>query len=299
MPAEEPPPPPTARASAGAGRPDRAPTTWLPTGIYGLATRGGLAAVGIGAAYAVLWFLGTRGVYDLAYAQSIVPALLLGLKVTLEVLAVVIPGGFALGLTIGYLRTSRSRVVRGLAMLYVEFFRSMPPLVLIAFSALIGIIVLRPVIPDPALAQSIALWLGVLALTLHTAAYQAEIVRAGILSVPSGQTDAAQALGISRGRTLLRVVLPQAFRVSLPALGNEFSSVIKDSSLLSFIGWLELSNLASIETAAAVRLPGVAPPIVVYLEVAVLYFVVTFTVNTIVRGVENAFRVPGLEGART
>lgn len=293
-----PPPPPKGTTTVSPG-PARSRATWLPTGVYGLAARGALAAAGVGVAYAVLLFLGTRGVYDLAYAQSIVPALLLGLKVTLEVLAVVIPGGFALGLTLGYLRTSRSRVVRGLAMLYVEFFRSMPPLVLIAFSALIGIIVLRPVIPDPAVAQSIALWLGVVALTLHTGAYQAEIVRAGILSVPSGQTDAAQALGISRGRILLRVVLPQAFRVSLPALGNEFSSVIKDSSLLSFIGWLELSNLASIETAAAVRLPGVAPPIVVYLEVAVLYFVVTFTVNSIVRGVENAFRVPGLEAART
>ncbi|HYK93012.1 MAG TPA: amino acid ABC transporter permease [Thermoplasmata archaeon] len=256
-------------------------------------------AGGVGAgilAMGFMLFLGTRGVYNLSYVLHILPSLLSGFYLTVEIIAVVVSVGFTLGFFLGWARTSRSAVMRGLAGLYVDFFRSLPPIVLIAFAFLIGLVAMRGTIADPFLEHSIALWLGVLALALHTSAYQAEIVRAGILSVPAGQTEAADAIGLTRARTMFRVVLPQAFRVSLPALGNEFSSVIKDSSLLSTIGWLELSGIGLVQVYAGLLVSPVAP-ILVWLEIAVLYFVVTFVLNSVVRGIENTFRVPGLEAA--
>ena len=257
-------------------------------------------AIGIGAALAVIGlvlYLGTRGLYNLAFVLHILPVLLSGFYLTVEIIGVVVPLGFAIGFLMGWARTTRSAVVRAVAGIYVDFFRSMPPIALIAFSFLIGLVLMRGTVADPFLVHSIALWLGVVSLGLHTSAYQAEIVRAGILSVPTGQTEAADAIGLSRARTMFRVVLPQAFRVSLPALGNEFSSAIKDSSLLSTIGWLELSGIGLVEVTAALRVSPLAP-ILVWIEIAVLYFLVTFVLNTAVRSVENAFRVPGLEAAR-
>ena len=140
-----------------------------------------------------------------------------------------------------------------------------------------------------------------MALTFHTSAYQAEIMRAGILSVPSGQTEAADAVGISRVRSMFVVTLPQAFRISLPALGNEFSSVIKDTSLLYVIGWYELSGTAFSLLPSTLVGRGSYPIIgslVIWIIAAFLYFAVTFLVTRTVRVVEDLFKVPGLEVAR-
>ncbi|HZY92691.1 MAG TPA: amino acid ABC transporter permease [Thermoplasmata archaeon] len=291
-------------ASAGLGGTGPLPETprsgeWNPARrawIRRTLVRAALGALGTIGALGFVFWLGTRGVYNLPYVLSIIPSLLSGFYLTLEILGVVVPLGFALGFLLGWARTSRSAVLRAIAGLYVDFFRSMPPIVLIAFAFLIGLVAMRGTVANPFLVHSIALWLGVTALALHTAAYQAEIVRAGIQSVPAGQTEAADALGLTRARTMFRVVLPQAFRVSLPALGNEFSSVIKDSSLLSTIGWLELSGIGLVQVYAGLLVSPVAP-ILVWLEIGVLYFVVTYALNTLVRGVENTFKVPGLEAA--
>jgi His/Glu/Gln/Arg/opine family amino acid ABC transporter permease subunit len=241
-------------------------------------------------------YLGALGYYNVHFALKILPSLWLGLRVSVEIIAAVIPVGFAIGFLVGWARTTNSIVLRGFAGIYVDFFRSMPPIVLIAFAYLIGLIALKPVISDYFLRQSLALWLAVGALALHTAAYQAEIIRAGILSVPAGQSEAADALGMSRGRSMFLVVLPQAFRVSLPALGNEFSSVLKDTSLLSVIGWLELSGIGFIDVNAAL-LQSLTGPFYVWVEIAILYFVLTYSINFVVRLVEDASRVPGLEVA--
>ncbi len=244
----------------------------------------------------VVLALGAEGLYNVRYALSIVPSLVSGFYLTVELIGVVIPLGFALGFLLGWARTSRSVVLRGFAAAYVDFFRSISPIVLIAFAFLVGLVALKGLVLDYFFRHSLALWLGAIALALHTAAYQAEIIRAGILSVPTGQTEAADAIGLSRLRSMFRVVLPQAFRVSLPALGNEFSSVIKDTSLLSTIGWLELSGIGLVQIYASLRVSPLAP-ILVWLEIGILYFVVTSLLNSVVRSVENAFKVPGLEAA--
>jgi len=262
---------------------------WSPV-VYGIAaTVGGIL---------FLIELGNLGVYRLSFALDQVNPLLGGFYTSLEVVAVILSLGFGLGFVVGWARTTRFLILRGLGSVFVDFFRSMPPIALIVFAALIGGIELKGSNLNPYQIHNITLWLGVLVLGFHTAAYQAEIVRAGILSVPAGQTDASDAVGISRIRSMFVVVLPQAFRVSLPALGNEFSSSIKDTSLLYTIGWVEISGAALIQTSFAytVYLYG---SLVIWFEAAFLYFVITYLVTRSVRGIEDLFKVPGLEVAHT
>lgn len=256
-------------------------------------------AIGIGGTVAVAYFiiwLGQLGYYNLAYVQGVFPKLLVGLGVTLELIGTVIPIGFALGLFFGWARTTPSGLLRGVGATYVEFFRGMPPLALIFFTYLIATLGLQQLTGDPFVARTVALWVGALALAFHSGAYQAEIIRAGLLSVPTGQLEAADAIGMSRFQSAFRVVLPQAFRVSLPALGNEFSSVIKDTSLLNVIGWVDLIQLAFVNTYAGFS-QYVYSSLVIWIEIAILYFVITFCVNRTVRAIENTFKVPGLEAA--
>jgi len=255
----------------------------------------GYVAALLAASDLVVW-LGVRGYYNIHYLASITPILLQAFVVTLELIAVVVSLGFLVGFTIGWSRTSRHPIVRGIGGLYVDFFRSMPPLVLIAFAFLISLTSFASFIRNPYAVQSIALWLGVVVLGLHSGAYQAEIVRAGILSVPAGQTEAADAIGLSKIRTMFLIVLPQAFRVALPPLGNEFSSVIKDTSLLNVIGWLELSGIGLFQVLPALRV-SVFGPLMVWTEIGILYLIVTSVLNGTVRALENVFKVPGLEVA--
>jgi His/Glu/Gln/Arg/opine family amino acid ABC transporter permease subunit len=250
----------------------------------------------------VLILLGVFRVYDLAYSMSLLNAMRIGAIGTLSLVAVVIPIGFVLGFAFGWGRTSHRWLVRSISTAYVDFFRSMPPLVLIAFSFLItttvvlGIPWLAARIEDP---NSFAIATSVLALASHSGAYQAEITRAGIQSVPAGQREAAEAIGLTKGKILLYVVLPQMFRISLPALGNEFASVIKDTSLLSAVGILELTfmgqNLASRLLVSGGDIDKIY---VIYVEIALIYFATTFIVSRSLQILERRFRVPGLEAAQ-
>ena len=267
--------------------------TWKAWSSVGLGT--------VGSFWAVIFLigLGRLGLYRLAFAEAQVPELLGGFYTSLEVVSVILPMGFGIGFLVGWARTTKSVVLRGFAAYYVDFFRSMPPIGLIFFASLVGGIALKGTAVNPYAVRNITLWLGVFALAFHTAAYQAEIVRAGILSVPAGQTEAADAVGISRLRTVFVVTLPQAFRISLPALGNEFSSSIKDTSLLSVIGWMELSGVAyNLVPTALIDYHYLYGSLVIWMQVALLYFVLTYVVTRTVRGVEDLFKVPGLEAAR-
>jgi His/Glu/Gln/Arg/opine family amino acid ABC transporter permease subunit len=260
------------------------------------------AAVGVGAGIAILYAAGVAGLYDLRYALSLLPpnrpALLTGLLATLGLTAVVIPLGFGLGFLFGWARTQRSWLVRAIATTYVEFFRGMPPIVLIAFAFLISITLLgnNPRIGD---AFSFAVGVSLVALAAHSGAYQAEIIRAGILSVPVGQVEAGEAIGMTKGTILTRITLPQMFRISLPALGNEFASVIKDNSLLSVVGALELTFQGkNLEAVLATGGGNVDLVLIIWVEIALLYFAITFVFSRTLQAIEKRFRVPGLEAAQ-
>ncbi len=243
----------------------------------------------------VVW-LGDLGFYNLPYAENLLPTLAKGLVVTLQLNAVVIPLGFTLGFFLGWARTTKSKLMRGIGAVYVEIFRGLPPIVLIFFSFLISTLAIAKATANPFIARDVSLWLGAVALSFHSGAYQTEIVRAGIFSVPAGQIEAAESIGMTQRQTMFLVTLPQAFRVSLPALGNEFASVIKDTSLLNVIGWLELGQIGILQASSAIRV-DFNLVFIVWVEIALLYFVITFVVIRAVRLIENHFKVPGLEAA--
>ncbi|MBM6405248.1 amino acid ABC transporter permease [Phycicoccus sp. CSK15P-2] len=162
--------------------------------------------------------------------------------------------GIVLGVLLAVMRLSTNPVLRGVAFVYTWFFRAIPRYVLLVLLGT-GLVFLYPVfdigVPfgqqisaalglstDLTFAQfayrdlSSTIWVGALGLGLSEAAYMAEIARAGILSVDRGQTEAAQALGMPPGKTMRRIVLPQAMRVIVPPTGNETIAMVKDTSLL-------------------------------------------------------------------
>jgi polar amino acid transport system permease protein len=168
------------------------------------------------------------------------PQIMGGVLVTLELTAIAMVMGVVLGALLAVMRLSKNPVVSAVSWFYIWFFRGTPVLVQIFFwfniASVLGTIKLG--IPFTSLQ-----WVGttnkiispflaaILGLGLNEAAYMAEIVRAGIISVEHGQTEAAQALGMTRTQVMRRVVLPQAMRVIIPPTGNETISMLKTSSL--------------------------------------------------------------------
>ncbi len=154
--------------------------------------------------------------------------LTLALSITAIVISVVV------GLIMAVWLLSQYRVLRWVARVYVECFRAIPLLVLLLW-VYYGLPVVSGI-------QFDAFAAGVLSLALSDAAFEAEVFRAGIQSVPKGQREAAETLGLSRWKTLRFVVFPQAIRTILPALGNQFVYVMKMSSLVSVVGLQELTR---------------------------------------------------------
>jgi polar amino acid transport system permease protein len=181
------------------------------------------------------------------------PRILHGVLLTIELTVASMIIGIALGVVLAVMRLSPNPIVSGASWLYIWFFRGTPLLVQILFwynvAALFpapgGIGLGVPFGPDVvhythANSLITAFVAGLLALSTNEGAYMAEIVRAGIISVPEGQTDAAQSLGMSRIQTLRLIVLPQAMRVIIPPTGNETISMLKNTSLISSIAVAEL-----------------------------------------------------------
>jgi polar amino acid transport system permease protein len=182
-------------------------------------------------------------------------AILAGIRRTIILTIIAMAIGVALGIVLAVMRLSPNPIVAGAAWLYIWFFRGTPVLVQLLFwfflpSVLHSVSVGVPFGPswfhhDPktVLTQFTAAILG---LGLNEGAYMAEIARAGILSVDEGQTEAAQALGMTRLMTMQRIILPQAMRVIIPPTGNETISMLKLTSLVFAIGYMELLTTAQI-----------------------------------------------------
>ncbi|MFN8130596.1 MAG: amino acid ABC transporter permease [Solirubrobacteraceae bacterium] len=177
------------------------------------------------------------------------PRILDGVVLTLELTVVAMLVGVILGVLLAVMRLSPNPVVSSSAWIYVWLFRGTPVLVQILFWNFIGSVYPKislgipfgPSFIDADANSFITPFVAaILGLGLNEGAYMSEIVRAGLLSVDEGQTEAAQALGMSRMQTLRRIVLPQAMRVIIPPTGNETISMLKTSSLVSVIAVTEL-----------------------------------------------------------
>ena len=207
-----------------------------------------------------------------------------GLLVTLEITVLSMVIGVALGVLLAVMRLSPNRLVSALSWIYIWFFRGTPVYVQIFFwfniSALYPTLALGLPFGGPQFAHVNLITLispitaGVLALGLNEGAYMSEIVRAGIISVDEGQTEAAQALGMTRLLAMRRVVLPQAMRVIIPPTGNETISMLKTSSLVSAIAVGEL-------LFATNAISGVNYQIIPLLIVASIWYLICTTVLSI------------------
>lgn len=196
--------------------------------------------------------------------------------ILLSVVAVVL--SFAVALIFALGRLSKRPYLRWPSIFYIETVRALPVLLLIVYFGIKGSALFRPIFgPDFELTR---FWAGVLGLGMYTSAVLAEIIRAGILSLPRGQTEASYALGLSHLKTMRHVILPQALQLMVPAMMAQLTTVIKDTSLVGTIGVFELYRQGRVIYVQFFN------PIEVLAFVAVIYFLICFALSQASRRLE-------------
>lgn len=199
-----------------------------------------------------------------------------GFYLTLLLAIVGIGASFPIGVLVGVGRVSRLPVIRTASLLYIELVRGVPFItVLLWFSVFVTLV------SGDALGR---VQRAMIAMTVFTSAYVAEIVRGGIQSVPRGQTEAARALGISGVQTMRHIVLPQAMRNMIPALVGQFISLFKDTSLAVIIGLTELVGTGRALLAITAYLHNVRE---VYVFLIVVYFMFSYAMSSASRRLER------------
>jgi len=187
-----------------------------------------------------------------------------GFKNTVMASIIALIGSFLLGTLIAVLRIAPLKPLNWLGTVYVEFVRNIP-LLIIVFFFYIGL---------PSLGLRIdGFTAGTLGLVIYTAAFIAEAIRAGILSVPKGQMEAARSSGLSYNQTMRLIILPQAFKIVIPPLGNQFINLVKNSSILSVVAGLDImyhGDLISSNTFVVFD---------VYIFVAMFYLILTIPLS--------------------
>ncbi|WP_035052636.1 ABC transporter substrate-binding protein/permease [Carnobacterium pleistocenium] len=179
--------------------------------------------------------------------------------------------GSILGVILSFMRMSKNKIMKFVATAYVEFVRGTPMLIQVMFIYFaVGYL-----INIPALAS------GIIAVSLNSAAYICEIIRSGLNSVPKGQAEAARSLGMSQKISMRQIIFPQALKNIWPALGNEFITVIKESSIVSIIGVSDLIFQTRVVTSVSYR--GVAPLVVTM----IIYFILTFSLTKLLNHYEG------------
>ena len=221
-----------------------------------------------------------------------------GLSVTILTTLAAFSIALLIGLVTSLGRISSNGFARNAATFYVELIRGIPVLVLIFFIALVGV----PSLVDALgkLADSLGTWgaplrglrndsipmqtRAIIALSITFGAYLSETFRAGIQSVPIGQMEAARSQGMSHGQAMRHIILPQAFRYILPAIGNEFISLLKDSSLVSVLAVRDITQLARLYSGRTFQFRES------YLTLSVLYLSITLVLSSLVKYIEKRSR---------
>ncbi|MFC4639658.1 amino acid ABC transporter permease [Deinococcus hohokamensis] len=196
-----------------------------------------------------------------------------GARMTLQLTVVSGAIGLVIGIIAGIQKTSSNWLVRAPASLFIWLIRGTPLLIQILFVYN----ALPPLLAALGLKVELnEFWSAVIALALNVGAYNAEVIRAGILAVPRGQTEAARSLGLTGGQTMNTVVLPQAMRIVVPPLVNNLVALLKDSSLASVIALLELS-LAGSRVSSETFKPEVVLPVIAAVYLALTTVMTLFT----------------------
>lgn len=219
--------------------------------------------------------------------------LMRGVEVTIFVTLVGFFLAASIGLGIAMMSLSGSLILRQIARFYTEIVRGIPMIVLLLYVAFVlapALVDLRnwllaPLGAEPMRTRDFSLlWRAVLALAVGYSAFIAEVFRAGLLSVDKGQIEAAHALGLSRWQRFRFIVFPQAIRTILPPLGNDFVAMVKDSSLVSVLGVLDVTQLGKVTAAGNFRY------FETYNVVALIYLFITISLSIALRRLEAHLR---------
>lgn len=215
--------------------------------------------------------------FDFNLVVKSFPLLLLGAGVTIQITALSVGFGLLIGMFVGIARLSKVKLIKFLATVYVDFIRGTPLLVQIFL-----IYFALPMIVGKRIDPFIA---AITACSVNSGAYVAEIFRAGIQSIDKGQMEAGRSLGMTWAQTMRFIILPQAFKRIIPPLGNEFIAMLKDSSLVSVIGFEELTRRGQLIIA---RTYG---SFEIWLTVAFIYLVMTLTISRLVDYLERRYKI--------
>lgn len=210
---------------------------------------------------------------DFELIQRALPILLMGAGVTIEITAFSVAIGFFIGLFVGIARISQFKISRIMAAVYADCIRGTP--------LLVQIFLIYFALPM-AIGQRVEPFIAaVAACGINSGAYVSEIFRAGIQAIDVGQMEAGRSLGLTWWQTMRFIILPQAFKNILPPLGNEFIAMLKDSSLVSVIGFEELTRRGQLIIAQTYG------SFEIWMTVAVLYLIMTMAISRIVAFLEK------------
>jgi glutamine transport system permease protein len=211
--------------------------------------------------------------FDWSVVSEYFPPMMRGLAITLEVSAIAEAVAIVLGLVLAFCRLSGFAPLRLLAIAYIDFLRGVPILVILLWSYY-GLSILIGV-------NLTAMQAAIIGLGCSYSAFLAEIFRSGIQAIPVGQREAGRTLGLSRWHVTAYVVLPQAFRIIVPPLGNTVISMLKDSSLVAIIAVEDMMRVTITAAAETFR------PLELYAAAAVYYYLMTLVTARIVTYIER------------
>ena len=215
--------------------------------------------------------------FDWSLIWDNIPILLQGAVITIQITVMAVGCGFFIGMIAALANLSRFRIVRLLVKCYVELFRGTPLLVQIFM-----IYFALPMVIGQSINPYVA---AVTACSINSGAYVSEIFRAGIQSIDKGQMEAGRSLGLTWGQTVRYIVMPQAFKAIIPPLGNEFIAMMKDTSLVSVIGFEELTRRGQLIIA---RTYG---SFEIWTAVAIIYLIMTLSISQLVAFLERRYNI--------
>lgn len=215
--------------------------------------------------------------FDWSLIWDNIPILLQGAVITIQITVMAVGCGFFIGMIAALANLSRFKIVRLLVKCYVELFRGTPLLVQIFM-----IYFALPMVIGQSINPYVA---AVTACSINSGAYVSEIFRAGIQSIDKGQMEAGRSLGLTWAQTMRYIVMPQAFKAIIPPLGNEFIAMMKDTSLVSVIGFEELTRRGQVIIA---RTYG---SFEIWTAVAIIYLIMTLSISQLVAFLERRYNI--------
>lgn len=215
--------------------------------------------------------------FDWSLIWDNIPILLQGAVITIQITVMAVGCGFFIGMIAALANLSHFKIVRLLVKCYVELFRGTPLLVQIFM-----IYFALPMVIGQSINPYVA---AVTACSINSGAYVSEIFRAGIQSIDKGQMEAGRSLGLTWAQTMRYIVMPQAFKAIIPPLGNEFIAMMKDTSLVSVIGFEELTRRGQLIIA---RTYG---SFEIWTAVAIIYLIMTLSISQLVAFLERRYNI--------